>query len=388
MTNFQFPVSNFKIALAHDSFTQDGGAERVMEGLHELFPQAPVFTLVFDPKFREKYKDWDIRTSKLQTLYLSLGKLQYLLPLIPYGVDSLDFSGFDVIISSSSGFIKNLRRPKNALHINYCHTPARFLWSDANYVNEEVNPVFRPAAKFILNRIKLWDLKGAKRVDYFIANSHEVQNRISRYYQRTSTLIHPFVDMDFWKNVQTRQNYFLLAGRLQAHKNNELIIQIFNELDLPLRVAGTGRQENYLKSIAKPNIKFLGRVSDEQLRQEYSGALGFIYPQLEDFGLMPLEAAACGTATLAYGKGGALETVTSGVTGEFFGPDAVSPFMGCGTEQTADKLANYKDQIKQLILNWQPQKYKPDQLQSQAEKFSKEKFKENILEFINSLKMK
>ncbi len=160
-------------------------------------------------------------------------------------------------------------------------------------------------------------------------------------------------------------DYFLLAGRLQAHKRNALMVEIFNELGLPLHVVGKGRQESFLRSIAKPNITFLGRISDEQLRDEYSGALDFIYPQIEDFGLMPLEAAACGTATLAYGKGGALETVIPGVTGELFG-------------------SYDKEKIKQLIVNWQPQKYSTDALRSQAEKFSKEKFKQQILEFIHA----
>src|SRR6266404_203212 len=276
------------IALAHDSFTQMGGAERVIEALHELFPDAPVFTLVFDPQYREKYKSWDIRTSQLQTLYLTAGKLQYLLPLIPYGVDSLNFGLFDVVISSSSGFIKNIRVPKPAIHINYCHTPTRFLWQDPDYVKQEVPWLARPLINMVLKRMKDWDLRGAQRVSHFIANSQEVQNRINTYYHRTSTVIHPFVDTEFWKPTQSKKDYWLIAGRLQAHKKADVIVRIFNELELPLHIVGTGRQEEYLKSIAKPNISFLGKVSDEQLRDEYSGAKGYIFPQLEDFGLMPL----------------------------------------------------------------------------------------------------
>jgi hypothetical protein len=140
-----------KIAIVHDSFTQMGGAERVVDHLHELFPTAPVFTLVFDPKFKEKYKGWDIRTSPLQTLYLALGKFQYLLPWIPWAVDQLDFSGFDVVISSSSGFVKNIRVPKTTKHISYCHTPPRFLWIDKNYVKQEVPFLLRPFVNYLLN---------------------------------------------------------------------------------------------------------------------------------------------------------------------------------------------------------------------------------------------
>jgi glycosyltransferase involved in cell wall biosynthesis len=356
-----------KIALAHDSFTQLGGAERVIEALHEIYPEAPVFTLVFDPQLKSHYQGWDIRTSALQTVYLTAGKLQYLLPLIPWGVDNLNFSGYDLVISSSSGFIKNIRVPKPAVHINYCHTPTRFLWSNPEYIKQEVPLWLRPAAAVLLKRLKAWDLRGAGRVSKFIANSREVQKRIEQFYHRDSEIIYPFVDTNFWQPVKAKKDYFLIAGRLQAHKNNNLIIEIFNELKLPLHVVGTGRNERYLKSIAGTNVTFLGRVTDEQLREEYSGALGFVYPQLEDFGLMPLEAAACGTGTLAYGVGGALETVLPGVTGEFFGS------IG---------------QVKQLIQTWQAQKYSLENLRKQAEKFNKEKFKQRISDFVAGLPAK
>lgn len=356
-----------KVALAHDSFTQLGGAERVVESLHEMYPDAPVFTLVLDRKLKDKYRSWDIRTSWLQVLYNFIPKLQYLLPFIPAAVSSLDFSGYEMVMSSSSSFIKNIRVPKSTIHINYCHTPTRFLWSDENYINQEVPAILRPLVRPFIGLLRKWDYAGAQRVTHFIANSREVQDRISRYYQRTSTLVPPFIDVNFWHPTVEKQDYFLIAGRLQAHKKNDLIIEIFNDLGLPLHVVGTGRQEHYLKSIAKPNISFLGRVSDEQLRDQYSGTKGFIFPQLEDFGLMPLEAAACGTATLAYGKGGALETVMPGVTGELF--------------------SDYDQQkIKLLILAWNPQKYTLDNLRAQGAKFSKEAFKQSIGKFVETIK--
>jgi glycosyltransferase involved in cell wall biosynthesis len=406
-----------KIALVHDSFTQLGGAERVVDALHELFPSAPVFTLVFDPKFKEKYKGWDIRTSGLQTLFLALGKLQYLLPLIPWGVDNLDFTGYDVVISSSSSWAKNIRVPKNCVHICYCHTPTRFLWSEPEYIKQEVSFLLRPLVRLLISKMRKWDFAGAQRVTKFIANSKEVQSRIKKYYNRDSTIVYPFIDTNFWKpsflrrhsegvhpteesqyqdkeilrpsdalGVQDDANvrdYFLLAGRLQPHKQNNIIVEIFNELGLPLHIVGTGRQENYLRSIAKNNISFFGHISDEELREQYSGAKALIYPQLEDFGLMPLEAAACGTPTLALGQGGALETVIQGETGEFFG---IQVARGLASTKIEDRgnAALYKDQIKQIILSWNPQKYSVDHLRQQAEKFSKEKFKSQILEVVNS----
>ena len=354
-----------KIAIAHDSFTQMGGAERVVDAFHELFPEAPVFTLVFDPVYKEKYQGWDIRTSGLQTLYLASSKLQYLLPLIPWGVDNLDFSGFDMVISSSSGFIKNIRVPKNCIHINYCHTPTRFLWSDPDYVKQEVPWLLRPVINLVLKRMKVWDYNGAQRVTKFIANSKEVQGRIQKHYGQKSTVIYPFVDTEFWKPTQPKGNYFLLAGRLQAHKKNDLMVKIFNDLGLPLHIVGTGRHEERLKAIAKPNVSFLGRVEDIQLREEYSGALGLLYPQTEDFGLMPLEAAACGTPTLAYAQGGALETIVPGVTGELF-------------------EAYDSEKITSRLLNWHPQKYRAEDLHQQAQKFSKEKFKSEMLNFVTN----
>jgi glycosyltransferase involved in cell wall biosynthesis len=362
-------LGQFKIAIAHDSFTQLGGAERVVEVLHEMFPNAPVYTLVLDKKFKEKYKTWDIRVSWLQRMYDFFPKLRYFLPLIPLAVTSLDFSGYDLVISSSSGWIKNIKLPKNCVHINYCHSPARFLWVDNDYLWNELPWTLKPfyfLGKLFLLLLKKWDYKGAQKVDYFIANSKEVQKRIKDFYHRDSEVVYPSLDIEFWHKTKEKSNYFLLAGRLQPHKNNEQIIKIFNEIGLSLHVVGIGRQEKYLKSIAKPNITFLGRITDEALRDEYSSALGYIYPQVEDFGLMPIEAAACGTATLGIAKGGSLETVVPGVTGELF--------------------ENYDvEEIKNIIRNWNISKYKTADLINQAEKFSKEKFKQKIIKLIDNL---
>ena len=211
-----------------------------------------------------------------------------------------------------------------------------------------------------------WDTQGSKRVNIFIANSKEVQKRIAEVYRRDSEVIYPAIDTDFWKPTILKQEYFLVAGRLQAHKRIDFIIKCFNELGLPLHVVGTGRQESYLRSISKHNIKFLGRIPDEKLRDEYSGASGFIYPQMEDFGLMPLEAAACGTPTLAFARGGALETVIPGKTGELF--------------ESYDQ-----EKIKEIILNWLPAKYQPEELKNQALKFSKDTFKKRIKDLVDSL---
>ncbi len=378
------------IALAHDSLVQQGGAERVLKNFHELFPEAPVFTVAQGRDMPYAYPAWDVRTSWLQPFFNLLPKLQYWLPLIPLAVRSLRFDGYDAVLSSSSSWIKNITVPEGCAHICYCHTPTRFLWSEPEYVDQEVPAPLRPAARMFLRLIKRWDYAGSRRVTHFIANSREVQRRIQEYYGRDSEVIYPGIDTDFWTPFDREEagggkhDYFLLAGRLQAHKHNDTIVEIFNELGLPLHVVGTGRQEKYLRSIAKPNIVFFGRVSDEELRDQYRHARGFIYPQLEDAGLMPLEAAACGTATIGLAAGGSLETIVPGVTGELFGSGVAKVPYSSGDYTGQGNDLRYKDEIKRLIKNWDPQKYQLTALRAHTEQFSAENFKRKISEFINS----
>ncbi len=360
-------INKNDIVLAHDSFTQLGGAEKVVDALHELFPNSPVYTLVISKKLKDHYKNWEIKTSWLQKFYNLFPNFQYFLPLIPFAAESVVVKDAQIILSSSSGFIKGLKKPKNSIHINYCHTPTRFLWSDSNYVDQEVPLILKPLVKIFLKWMRHWDLKVSKKIDFFIANSREVSGRIKKYYFRDSQVIYPPIDTNFWKPTITKEDYFLVAGRLQAHKKNDLIIEIFNELGISLHIVGTGRQESYLKSIAKSNIKFLGRISDKELRDQYSGAKALIYPQIEDAGLMPLEAASCGTATIGISKGGSLETIVPGITGELF--DSYN-----------------KENIKNIILSWQTTKYQESTLIQHALKFSKEVFYQQILNYIESVK--
>ncbi len=359
---------NPKVTLAHDSFTQFGGAERVAEALHQIYPEAPMLTLAIDKQYREGLRNWNIKTSFLQHLYFLMPRMQYWLPLIPLAVFLLRSSS-QILLSSSSSFIRNIRTKKGSIHINYCHTPARFLWTEDGYALVELPWLlkpFYPVLKIFLQWMKLWDFKAAQRVTYFIANSKEVQRRIKLYYKRDSIVIPSFVDMSFWRKTVPKQSYFLIAGRLHAHKNNELVVRIFNELGLELHVVGTGRQESYLKSISKSNISFYGKVSDTALRDQYSGAIGFIYPQLEDFGMMPLEAAACGTASLGLALGGSLETIIPGVTGELF-------------------LRPEHNLVLEAIKKWDHSKYSEENLISHANGFSKLIFSQKIQNFVNDV---
>lgn len=355
-----------KISLAHDSFTQIGGAERLFEAVQEIYPNSQIYTIILDKKLSGRYAGWNIKTTALQKLYNIYPRFQHLFPFIPVVLRFYQIRDTDILFSFSSSYAKGIRKPVGSLHINYCHTPTRFIWTDRSYAEKEITFVLRPFAKLYFKWLAKWDFIAASKVDKFIANSKEVQRRIKKFYNRDSVVIYPFADLNFWKPSKPKGNFFLIAGRLQPHKNNEAVIRLFNKLGLELHVVGTGRQENYLKSIAKENIKFLGRVSDEQLRDEYSSAKAFIYPPFEDFGMMSLEAAACGTPTIGLGQGGIMETVIPGVTGELF------------DEPT-------EDCIRPFIENWNINKYSEQTLREHASKFSKEIFQEQIKEYVNSV---
>lgn len=358
---------NSDVVLAHDSFTQYGGAERVIGAIAEVYPETEIYTLAVDSKIKKHFTDRVFKTSLVQYFYNVIPKLQWWFPLAPVALRLLKIRPAKVVISSSSAFMKGLRKPQGSIHIDYCHTPTRFLWSDVVYAQGEVPKFLRGLMRVYLLWLRKWDLAAAKRVDYFVANSKEVQQRIKTYYHRESELIYPFIDINFWKPSVSKQDYFLMAGRITPYKGYEEIINIFNELQIPLHVVGEGRYASYLRKIAKSNITFLGKVSDQVLRNQYSGAKAFIYPQIEDFGLMPLEAASCGTPTIALAKAGSLETVIPNVTGELI-----------------EKFDF--ETLSSLITNWNQSKYDSAKMQEHANNFSEQIFKDKIADFVNSVK--
>lgn len=354
-----------KIFLVHDSLIQFGGAERVFKAFTELWPTAPIYTLIVSDAWK-KVIGRVVHSSVLQPLFRIVANFKYYLVLLPLGIWLLPTKKADVIISSSSLFLKALPKRKDAIHIQYCHTPPRFLWTEHEYVNQEAPRLIRPFVRMLMTPFRWWDKRTSAKVDHYITNSIEVQKRIKQFYGRESTIVHPYIDTKFWKSTRAKGNYFLIAGRLHAHKGGDQIVRIFNKLGLPLHVVGEGRQKEYLESIAGENITFFGRLSDEDLRDEMSGALGYIYPQFEDFGIMPLEAAACGTATLGLAAGGSLETVKPGVTGELF------------PEGTDEVILSY-------IADWDASRYSIDNLRAHAEKFSREQFDREILAFVQKM---
>lgn len=354
-----------KVILAHDSYTQYGGAERVVEGMHEHFPDSPVYTLAVDKRLRWHVDGWKIFTSPLQRIFNLYGNMQHLFMFIPFVLPFWKLPNADLLLSSSSAYLKGLKKSPGMVHVNYCHTPTRFIWTDYEYALHEVTPLLRPLATLYLKWLKRWDYKAAQRVDHFLANGKEVQKRIKQFYNRDSEILHPFIDVDFWKPTRTKGDYFLIAGRLTPYKDYDKVIMAFNRLGWKLHVIGTGRYENYLKSIAGDNVIFLGKVDDESLRYQYSGAKAFIYPQLEDFGMMPLEAAACGTATLGLAKGGSLETILPGQTGELLEKVDVESLISA-------------------LQNWDDSKYNEAQLVAHAQKFSKQAFVSRLQTLLTS----
>ncbi len=358
-----------KIALVHDMLVQEGGQERVLRALQELFPQAPTFVLIYNKNNKIKYyKDKDIRATFLQKMPNIENKYQWYLPLMSTAIESHDLSEFDIIFSSASSFAKGILCKPKTRHICYCHTPTRYLWSDAKgYVEDLPYPnLIKNILPFYLSHLRNWDWSAAQRVDKFLANSKVVKNRIARYYNQESRVIYPPVDVHKFYISSKDKDYFLIGGRLVPYKRYDLVIKAFNKLNEPLKIFGSGPELERLKTLAKPNIEFLGRVSEGKKTELYANCKAFLNPQEEDFGITTIEAMAAGRPVIAYKKGGAVETIIEGVTGEFF------------NDQTWEDLAN-------TVIHFEPEKYNSQQIRQHALKFSKERFQKEIKQFISNL---
>src|SRR5215211_1363115 len=308
-----------RVAIIHDYLNQYGGAERVLEALHALYPTAPVYTSIYDPAaMPTAYRTWDIRTSWMQRLPGWRRHFQKYFLLYPSAFESFDLGDYDLIISSSSAYAKGVIPASHAYHICYCHTPMRFAWRTSDYIRREGLGRFqRSMLPVVLSYVRLWDVATTPRVDQFIANSHEVAARIKRYYGRMALVIAPPVDLSPYR-PWVPGNFYLAGGRLIPYKRLDLVIQAFTALKLPLKVFGDGRDRDRLHALAGPNVEFLGQIGEEQRHDLFTSCRAFIFPGEEDFGITPLEAMSAGRPVIAYAAGGALETVIEGVTGRFF----------------------------------------------------------------------
>lgn len=354
-----------RIALVHDYLTRLGGAERVLQTLCEIFPKAPVYTLLYDEeKSGEVFPKEKIITSRLQRLPNLLRKNQrYLLPLIPRVIEEWDFSGFDLVISSSSAFAHGIITPTKTHHVAYFHSPMRFAWDWTHeYIKEQCIGLARKiAVAHLLKKIRMWDASASSRADTVIANSQNVKRRIAKYYRRHANVIYPPVDLSRFKISQNSEDFFLIISTLTPYKRIDLAVQLFNKIGKRLVIIGDGPHKNYLQNIAGENIDFLGFKDDRTVVEYLQNCRALIFPGEEDFGITPIEAMACGKPVLALGRGGVKESVVAGITGEFF------------AEPTT---ASMEDGLARLIRN--QNSYSAFKCRRQAGKFAKEIFVEEI----------
>ena len=313
-----------RVALAHEYFSQWGGAERVTEVLHDMWPGAPVYTLFVESRYRRALGGWDIRSSWLQSVARAHGLHRLLLPLLPRAVESLRVDSVDVLVSSSSAFIKGVAVPAGSRHVCYCHSPTRYLWDwSADYLREEVPRALRGVVRSVLDPLRAWDRAAAARVHRFVANSDAVRARIRRYYERDAEVVHPPVDVASFAVAAEREDFYLVVSRLVAYKHVDAAIRAFNELGTRLKIVGEGRDRRRLERMARDNVEFLGRQRDDKLRELLAASRGLIFPAEDDFGIVCVESLASGRPVLALGRGGVPEIVDDGRTGIVF--DAPTP---------------------------------------------------------------
>ena len=355
-----------KVAIVHEWLSVYGGSERVVEVLHELFPEAPIYTLVYDKdNMPERFKNYDIRTTFVQKLPFAKKKYPHYLPFMPKAFEELDLTEYDLVLTSSSSCCKGVITRSDALNICYCYTPIRYVWEFYYEYTKEMRGLKKWFVSHVIHKIRMWDRLAADRVDYFIAISHYIQDRISKYYRRESKVIFPPVNTHLYEIAPKKQDYYLIVSRLVTYKRIDLAIEAFNKLGLPLVIIGGGPEEKKLKAMAKENIIFLGRLSDEEIARYYAESKAFIFPGEEDFGITPVEAQASGTPVIAYGRGGVMDTVKDSKTGILF------------REQTSESLIAAIELFEAVGVS-----YDSVQIKLHSEAFAVSKFKENLLLYI------
>lgn len=351
-----------KVAIIHDFLIEKGGAEKVLEDLFEIYPKADLYTLFYNQKkLGEQFDKYKPQTSFLQS-FPKFMKGAYLRPLSPTAVEKFDLSGYDLIISNCNSFAKGVLTPPDSIHISYIHSPTRYLWDYFHkYLKEHRMAGFWGGGMRVLfSYLRVWDKLASKRVDHFFANSKNVQKRIKKFYRKDSQVVYPGTRVGEYQS-QKKGNYFLIVSRLSKYKKVDLAIKAFNKLNERLLVIGDGPQRKSLEKLAGGNIEIMGYKSDEVVKNYYSRARGFIFPQEEDFGLTPIEAMASGVPVIAYKKGGALETIEEGETGLFF------------KKQSPDSLAEKVKEFK-----GKEEQFNRGKIQNQAKNFSLETFKKDF----------
>ncbi len=318
-----------RVALVHDYLNQMGGAERVLLALHDLFPDAPIYTTIAAPaRLVPRLRGLDIRVSFMQRLPGVLDHHQAYLPLYPLAVERMDLREYDLVLSDSSAFAKAAITRPGVPHLCYCHTPMRWAWDFADYAaDEQIAPVARAALPPVLARLRAWDRATARRVDHFMANSPVVAARIQACYDRAAVVVPPPVEVERFAVASQRGAYFLVLARLIPYKRLDLAVRACTELGLPLRIIGAGRDLARLQALAGPTVTFLGALPDAAVQAHLARCRALLFPGAEDFGIAAVEAQACGKPVIAYGAGGALTTVIPGHTGSLFPDQTVASLI-------------------------------------------------------------
>ena len=355
-----------KIALVHDYLVQYGGAERVLEAFCEIFPDAPIFTMVYDEKLTNgAFKNKRVHTSFLQKIPFISSHHRAFPLLMPTAIESFDLRGYDMVLSDSNSYAKGVLTGIDTMHITYCHTPMRYAWDDCHrHMREfDYSRFTRKFMPFGMNYLRLWDKISADRPDKYIANSQFVSGRIKKYYGKDAEVIYPPVNLDNFHLSDRIQDYYLMVGRALPYKRFDIVIKAFNELKLPLKIVGKGPEMENLKKLAKDNVEFLGYLNDEETSEYYAQCRALIFPSEEDFGITPLEAMASGRPVIAYRGGGALETVAENISGTFF------------EEQTSEAVIR-------AVKDFHSEKFDPQKIRAQAEKFDRNVFKVKIKQMV------
>lgn len=356
-------LEGLKVALVHDWLTGMRGGEKCLEVLCELFPDADLYTLLHQKgKLSQNIESRSIRTSFVQHLPFGLKKYRHYLPLFPLAIEQFDLSAYDLIVSSSHCVAKGVRPNKSTYHISYVHTPMRYVWDQFNtyFRQPRTSWPVRIGAELMRPYLQRWDRNTAKRVDTFLCNSNNIRKKILEYYGRESQVIYPPVDLSRFKPGDTKADYYLMVGAFAPNKRVDLAVHAFNKLKLPLKISGSGQDEEYCRSIAGETIEFLGTLSNEKLLELYQQARALVFPGEDDFGITPLEAQACGTPVIAFAAGGVLETVTD-QTGLFF------------KEQNVEALVKA---VEIMERKWEV--FVPEKFQEQLSRFGRGHFKEQM----------
>jgi glycosyltransferase involved in cell wall biosynthesis len=370
-------ADNLRVAIVHYWFVGLGGGERVVEALAEMFPQADLFALVADPDtMSPSLREHRLTTSFLQRIPGSRRWYRHLLPLQPLALEQLDLTGYDLILSSESGPAKGVLSKSSACHICYCHSPMRYLWDMYPQYRRSLSLLTGGVFSLTAHYLRMWDLASASRVDHFVANSRNVAGRIRKHYRREASVIYPPVNVDSGRSSGKIEDYYLVVGRLIDYKRVDIAIQACNRLNRKLRIIGEGDQYKRLRNLAGATVQFLGRLDDHQLMENYSGCRALLFPGEEDFGIVPVEAQSCGRPVIAFGRGGALETVKALNDAELSSPETATGVFFF--EQSVDAMVH----AIQVFESVEP-RFSPSFIRSHVERFNVSRFKAEMQRFID-----